>query len=202
VREGIAQTEHVQFPLLERGTPSGIDLAQGERMDRYGSNPPSAAPDRDLDVDVDLGARTRPTKRPPARSPKRGTPRLRLRNLPVLVVDDDPASAKLVSIVLRAEGCVTRIAESAEEALAILPTFHPRLIVLDLVLPLMSGLLFAQKLKADPETRDIVIVAVTAFNGAAAERMARDAGCALYIRKPIDPIALPKLLSTHLGGGS
>jgi CheY-like chemotaxis protein len=165
-------------------------------MDRTGSNAPGTAPD------LDLGTRTRPTKRPPPASAKRGRPRLRLQDLPVLVVDDDPASAKLVSIVLRGEGSVTRIAESAEEALAILPTFHPRLIVLDLVLPLMSGLLFAQKLKADPETREIVIVAVTAFNGPEAERMAKDAGCALYIRKPIDPIGLPKLLSTHLGGAS
>lgn len=124
-----------------------------------------------------------------------------LATVPVLVVDDDPASAKLLSVLLQGEGCEVRVAGSSEEALVVLGSFHPRIIALDLVLPLMSGLLLAQQLKADPATRDIVIVAVSAFNGPEAESIAVRAGCAAYIRKPIDPMRFTQLLASHLGAG-
>jgi CheY-like chemotaxis protein len=117
----------------------------------------------------------------------------------VLVVDDDPANAKLLSILIHSEGYRSVIARSAEDAVCMLAYFRPRLIVLDLVLPLMSGLLFAQRLKANPKTQDITIVAVTAFNGSEAEQMAREAGCAAYIRKPIDPVSFTQLLLAYLG---
>jgi two-component system, cell cycle response regulator DivK len=126
--------------------------------------------------------------------------RSQLAGLPVLIVEDDAASAKLVAVVLQTEGCVTRIARSAEEALAVIETFSPRVIVLDLILPRMSGLLLAERLKKGPATRDIPIIAVSAFNGPETVRIAESAGCAAYIRKPIDPIALPQLLLSHLGG--
>ena len=123
-----------------------------------------------------------------------------LAGVPVLIVDDDAASAKLVSVALKAEGCLTLITSNAEDALAALSSFRPRAIVLDLILPRMSGLLFTQQIKADAATRDVVVIAVSAFNGPDAERVAMSAGCAAYLRKPIDPIALPELLLTHLGG--
>jgi CheY-like chemotaxis protein len=62
----------------------------------------------------------------------------------------------------------------------------------------MSGLLFAQRLKADPSTRDIAIFAVTAFNGKRTERMALDAGCSAFVRKPIDPMTFTQQLLHHL----
>jgi len=139
------------------------------------------------------GLRTRTTKRAPAPPKCRGA-RFDPKGLRVLIVDDDMASAKLASIMLRTEGCDTRIVASAEEAFAILPSFRPRLIVLDLVLPLMGGLLFAHSLKSEPATRDIAIVAVTAFNGDGAAHMAKDAGCFLYIQKPIDPLSFADVL--------
>jgi CheY-like chemotaxis protein len=121
-----------------------------------------------------------------------------LNGVPVLIVDDDPASMKLMSVLLTADGCDIRGARSAEEALKVLATFKPRAIVLDLILPLMSGLLLAQILKTNPETRDIVIVAVTVLNGPATARVAREAGCAAYVRKPIDALSFPKVLLGHL----
>jgi CheY-like chemotaxis protein len=125
---------------------------------------------------------------------------LRLASLPVLVVDDDAASAKTMSVILRGEGCDVRIAVHAEDALAQLRTFQPRLIVLDLVLPMMSGLLLAQRLKAKPETRDIVLIAVTVFNGREAAQMALAAGCSAYVHKPVDADAFIQLVLTHFRG--
>jgi CheY-like chemotaxis protein len=122
-----------------------------------------------------------------------------LAGLCVLVVEDDPASAKLVSIVLAGEGAEVHTASSAEDALEHIGRFAPRLIVLDLVLPFMSGLLLAQRLKASPATRDSVIIAVTSFNGPEIERLTRSAGCDAYVRKPIDVHSFARLVATHMG---
>ena len=122
------------------------------------------------------------------------------RNLPVLIVDADPANGKLLSVMLREAGSETRVARSAEDALVFLLTFRPRLILVDLILPLMSGLLFVQCLKSVPATRGIVIVAVTAFSGPQAQRVALDAGCAAFLQKPIDALSFTQSLSMHLKG--
>ena len=116
----------------------------------------------------------------------RSRPGDRLRGVPILVVEDDPPSAKLVALLLGQHGCVVRIATNAEDALKALEEFRPRLIVLDLVLPRMGGLLFAHHIKSDPRFCDTVIVAATVINGADVERIVRETGCAGYIRKPID----------------
>jgi CheY-like chemotaxis protein len=120
-----------------------------------------------------------------------------LEGVKVLVVEDDASSAKLFEVVFEAEGCETRITTSAEHALAALAEWTPDVIVLDLVLPLMSGLVFAQKVHA--LAAHIPIMAVSAFNGEEVKRAALAAGCVTYLRKPIDPISLPQLVSTHLG---
>jgi CheY-like chemotaxis protein len=123
-----------------------------------------------------------------------------LAGVPVLIVDDDAASAKLVSVALQADGCLTLITSNAEDALEALGHFKPRAIVLDLILPRMSGLLFTQQVKSAAATKDVVVIAISAINGPEAERIAKGAGCAAFLRKPIDAIALPELLLTHLGG--
>ncbi len=122
-----------------------------------------------------------------------------LRGITVLVVDDDPANAKLMLAVLHAEGCDVRTVGSAEDALKLLEVFKPRFIVLDLVLPVMSGLVLAHKLKTRSSTKDIVIVAVTAFDGPGAARAARDVGCDAYLPKPIDTQSFAKHLHRYLG---
>jgi len=118
-----------------------------------------------------------------------------VRGLPVLIVEDDPASARLMSVVLATEGCDVRVAASAEQGLDILHAFPVRVIVLDLVLPRMSGLLFARQLKEVPATRDIVIIAVTFMSGADAERVILEAGCDSYLRKPIDTVNLVRTVA-------
>jgi CheY-like chemotaxis protein len=71
---------------------------------------------------------------------------------------------------------------------------------MDLQLPGMDGLELTKKLKADPDTRDIVIVAVTAYAMKGDEQRALDAGCDGYIAKPIDTRALPNVVDHHLVG--
>jgi CheY-like chemotaxis protein len=103
----------------------------------------------------------------------------------VLVVDPDPIDAKLLVVVLGSGGFATRAVESTEAALDAIIAARPRAIVLELSTPTL-GLDLVTILKADPVTRDIVVIAVTALDGESLERAARHDGCAAYFRKPID----------------
>jgi len=121
-----------------------------------------------------------------------------LGSIPVLIIEDEEASAKLIASTLETHGYETRIAASAEEAMAAMTPSPPRAIVLDLVLPRLSGLVLAEQLKQDPATRDIPIIATSLFSAEDAAHLAREAGCADYVRKPIDPESFARLLRDHL----
>lgn len=117
---------------------------------------------------------------------------------PILVVDDNPANLQLLTYLLGASGYQTRTAATAEEALVLLQTFRPRLMLLDLHLPGMDGLTLTRKLRAAPATRDLVIVAVTAQAMRGDREAALEAGCDAFVSKPIDTRALPKLIAGYL----
>ncbi len=104
----------------------------------------------------------------------------------VLVVDDNLANLKLVNFVLQARGFEVSNAHDAQEALASIATTPPRLVLMDIQLPGTDGLTLARKLKADPATRDLIIVALTAYAMRGDEEKAREAGCSGYLTKPID----------------
>jgi CheY-like chemotaxis protein len=133
-------------------------------------------------------------------SPEAPRPAQSLAGVPILIVEDDAASARLLLVVLTIEGGVARVAGDAEEALHILNEFPARVIVVDLMLPGMSGLVLVQKLKADPATRHIVAIAVSAVNGPEVAHLAAESGCAAYIRKPIDVQTFATTVSDLLKG--
>lgn len=116
-----------------------------------------------------------------------------------MVVDDNPQNLKLARVALRSEGYDVSTASDAEEALRLLETSKPRLILTDLQLPGMDGLTLTRKLKADPTRREIVVVALTAYAMKGDREKALAAGCDGYITKPIDTAALPELLRAYLG---
>jgi CheY-like chemotaxis protein len=119
----------------------------------------------------------------------------------ILIVEDNPLNMKLVSFMMTSRGYEVRGAGDAQEALAVLETFQPRLILMDLQLPGMDGFELTRRLKAEPRTRDIVIVALTAYAMKGDEQKARDAGCDGYLSKPIDTAALRALVAKHLQTG-
>jgi CheY-like chemotaxis protein len=116
----------------------------------------------------------------------------------ILVVDDNPTNLKLLKHILLAEGYEIKTACHAPEALSILETFRPSLIFMDLQLPGMSGLDLTRHLKAQPATKDIIVVAVTAYAMLGDEEKAKEAGCDGYITKPIDTRSLPNLVARFL----
>ena len=117
---------------------------------------------------------------------------------PVLIVDDNPQNLKLAKVILAAEGYDVKTAIDAEEALRILESFTPHLILMDLQLPRMDGLELTRRLKADPAHHEIIIVALTAYAMKGDDRKAFAAGCDGYISKPIDIDALPRVVAEHL----
>ena len=117
---------------------------------------------------------------------------------PILIVDDNASNTKLLAFLLTSKGYVVRTAANAEEALAVLGEFLPKLILMDIQLPGMDGLTLTRQLKADPRTSAIPIIAATAYAMKGDEQRARDAGCDGYITKPIDTRRLPQDIEKYL----
>jgi CheY-like chemotaxis protein len=105
---------------------------------------------------------------------------------PILIVDDTPVNLKLTRILLVNEGYQVSTAGSAEEALELLRSYHPKLILADIQLPGIDGLEMTRLIKGDERTRDITVVALSAFAMKGDEQRAIEAGCDGYITKPID----------------
>ncbi len=116
----------------------------------------------------------------------------------ILVVDDNSANAALVSFLLSKRGYEVRTAADANEAIALVADFAPRLIMMDLQLPGMDGLELTRRLKADPRTRHTIIIALTAYAMKGDEERARAAGCDGYVSKPIDTRTLPGVVGEYL----
>src|SRR5687768_12665695 len=89
-------------------------------------------------------------------------------------------------------------AVDAETALDEIRTHRPRLILMDLQLPGTDGLELTRRLKADPATRGILVIAVTAYAMKGDQDRALAAGCDDYITKPIDTRTLPETIARHL----
>lgn len=104
----------------------------------------------------------------------------------ILAVDDNPTNLKLLTLLLASPAYEVRTANDAREALDILQTFRPHLILLDMQLPDMDGLTLTRQLKADPVTRGIPVAAVSAFAMKGDEERARAAGVDEYIKKPVE----------------
>jgi CheY-like chemotaxis protein len=116
------------------------------------------------------------------------------------VVDDNVTNLKLIEYLLQAKGYDVLTAVDAESALEAVRSKRPSLVLMDLQLPGMDGLELTRRLKSDPSTREILIVAVTAYAMKGDEQRALDAGCDGYIAKPIDTRALPQMVESHLDG--
>ncbi|MCQ8185543.1 response regulator [Parvularcula maris] len=103
----------------------------------------------------------------------------------ILVVEDNELNMKLFHDLLEVQGY--RIVQTGRgtEAYQLVKDERPDLIIMDIQLPEKSGLEVTKELKADPEIRDIPVIAVTAFAMRDDEERIRAAGCDDYLAKPI-----------------
>ncbi len=116
----------------------------------------------------------------------------------ILVVEDNPANQLLTTSVLIRDGFDTEVADCAEDALVSIKARKPDLILMDVQLPGMDGLTFAQSLGSVPEAAGVPIVALTSHAMRGDRERAIAAGCVGYLSKPIDTRTLGDELRGHL----
>ncbi len=112
----------------------------------------------------------------------------------VLIIEDDDATANVLSTRLTRQGFTTYEAHTGHEGLEMASAHHPNLVLLDLGLPDTSGLTVCQRLVDDPATSDIPVIILSGLLKPDIIRSSRSAGCRFYVRKPYDPNALLVLI--------
>jgi two-component system, cell cycle response regulator DivK len=118
----------------------------------------------------------------------------------VLVVDDNAMNLKLVRFLLERRGYDVREAKCGADALSLLEQVVPAIILMDIQLPGIDGLELTRRIKRDARTRDVPVIAVTAFAMTGDDKKAADAGCDGYVTKPIDTQALPGIVERFIKG--
>ena len=103
----------------------------------------------------------------------------------VLIIEDNTANAELATFVLEDAGFVVNAVTDASDALALVASFQPDLILMDIQLPEVSGIEVTKWLKEDDELKHIPVIAVTAFAMKGDEERIRDAGADNYLAKPV-----------------
>jgi CheY-like chemotaxis protein len=116
----------------------------------------------------------------------------------ILLVEDNAINRRHVRFLLRSCGYDVAEATSVPEALTALADVPPDLILMDIQLPGIDGLTATRLLKANPATRAIPIVAVTAHAMKGDEVKAFEAGCSGYVTKPIDKATLLEAMAKAL----
>ena len=116
----------------------------------------------------------------------------------ILAVDDTPHNLDLITYLLTAAGHEVIGSETGEHALGLAREHRPDLVVLDVQLPGMDGYAVLDRLRADPETTQTLVVAVTAYAMVGDRAHALSAGFDGYLAKPIDPLTFADTISAYL----
>ena len=119
----------------------------------------------------------------------------------ILIVDDEPEMLELIELRMKKNGYVVFTAVTGEECLEKAQKEHPDAILLDVLLPGMSGFEVSKRLKADESTKDIPIIMVTALIGTDAKAKGMERGATYFISKPFDPeelvLEINKIVRKH-----
>jgi len=123
--------------------------------------------------------------------PPRASPGLR-----ILIVDDNRDSAESLGMLLKLAGHFVRIAFDGPAAIESARAFQPRIMLLDIEMPDMSGYEVARRIRELPSTKNVSLVAMTGYASDADRRRCRDAGFDHHLVKPVDLEALQRLLAS------
>ncbi|MCL1471255.1 sensor histidine kinase [Argonema antarcticum] len=116
----------------------------------------------------------------------------------ILVVDDNPTNIQVLFDVLSEMGYRVAIAKTGEAALQRLQSYHPDIILLDVMMPGIDGFETCQRLKADPDTRDIPVIFMTALSDSVDKVKGLSLGAVDYITKPIQHEEALARIRVHL----
>jgi two-component system cell cycle response regulator DivK len=113
----------------------------------------------------------------------------------VMVVEDFDDTRALLRLLIERKGYCVLEAANGQRAVELAKSAHPRLILMDLSLPVLDGLSATKQIRAQDALRDVLIVAITAHHGREYREKALAAGCDDFVNKPVDFDRLEALLS-------
>jgi len=116
----------------------------------------------------------------------------------VLLVDDYEDTRRMIRQMLELQGCRVVEAADGEEAIARAQAATPDLVLMDLNMPVLDGFNATFRIRADPRTRDVPVVALTAYDTNEFRAAASAVGCCDYVVKPLDLERLAALLERTL----
>lgn len=116
----------------------------------------------------------------------------------ILLVEDDAQNSYLMGFILEKSGYEVVTVGDGEEAVTAALAEKPDLILMDMLLPKMSGYDATRAIKADPDTTEIAVVALTAYSMKGDRERILEAGCDGYISKPIDPDTFVSQMEAYL----
>jgi two-component system CheB/CheR fusion protein len=119
------------------------------------------------------------------------------RSLRVLVADDNADSANGLAMLLEMASHQVRVAYDGQTTLTAAEEFRPHVVLLDVGMPDLDGYEVARRLRASPETKKVLLIAVTGWGQKEDEHRAKEAGFDHHLVKPFDPSAVEKLLADH-----
>jgi two-component system alkaline phosphatase synthesis response regulator PhoP len=108
----------------------------------------------------------------------------------IVIADDNHQNVELLEAYLSDFDCEIRIAHDGEETLQVVGEFAPDLLLLDVMMPRLSGFEVCKKIRANPETREMLILMVTALNEAADFERGVQAGTDDFLTKPVNKVEL------------
>ncbi|MCU0879700.1 MAG: response regulator [Pirellulaceae bacterium] len=116
----------------------------------------------------------------------------------ILIADDNQPNRELLEAYLAGIDCDTQFAVDGNDTLEKVKSFAPDLILLDVMMPKLSGFEVCQKIKTNPATQNIMILMVTALNEAGDIERAVKAGTNDFISKPVNRLELTRRVETML----
>jgi CheY-like chemotaxis protein len=119
----------------------------------------------------------------------------------ILIIEDNLLNLELATDLLEAKGFMVHSARTAEEGLRMARELLPDLVLMDFSLPGMDGLSATKNLKADPATRHLAVVGLTANAMKGDEELALNAGCDGYLTKPINTRTFIATVSQFIASG-
>jgi two-component system, OmpR family, alkaline phosphatase synthesis response regulator PhoP len=108
----------------------------------------------------------------------------------ILIADDNIQNVELLEAYLAGIDCEIRTAVDGEDTLRVVDEFHPDLLLLDVMMPRLSGFEVCKKLRTDPKTRDLLILMVTALNEPSDFERGVQAGTDDFLTKPVNKVEL------------
>jgi CheY-like chemotaxis protein len=116
----------------------------------------------------------------------------------ILIADDNAANRELLEAYLTSVECEIETSVDGQDTLNKVASFHPDLILLDVMMPKFSGFEVCKKLKDDPQTRSIMVLMVTALNEMGDIERAVAAGTDDFLSKPVNKVELVKRVENML----